>query len=99
MEFTQYNDAAEILKALGHPVRLCIVSNLLNQPLCNVTKMQTCLSIPQSTVSQHLGVLKAKQIITGKRKGTEVCYEINPALKPFIGALVSSLKMTAEWGL
>lgn len=65
---------AEILKALAHPVRLCIVRNLLETGGCNVTKMQSCLSMPQSTISQHLSKLKASGIIEGRRSGTEITY-------------------------
>lgn len=66
---------AEILKALGHPTRLCIVAGLL-QNQCNVTKMVTCLRTRQTTVSQHLGVLKAARIIKGRRNGQEICYQV-----------------------
>lgn len=66
---------AELLKALAHPVRLCIVHGLM-QNECNVTKIQNCLNLPQSTVSQQLGVLKNKGIIRGQRKGLEICYSV-----------------------
>ncbi len=76
-----YEETAEILKALAHPIRLCIVQNLLEQQTsgvkpANVTQMQSCLSIPQSTLSQHLQKLRAAGIVTGKRQGLEVTYEI-----------------------
>lgn len=66
---------AEILKAIGHPARLCIVHRLFKED-CNVSKLQDCLELPQSTVSQHLTVLKAKRIIEGKRSGVEVIYSL-----------------------
>lgn len=68
---------AEIFKALGHPARLCIVCRLMLLEKCNVSKMQACLELPQSTVSQHLAVLKSKNIIKGERKGVEVIYSIS----------------------
>lgn len=68
-------DKAELLKALAHPVRLCIIEGLM-QNKCNVTKIQTCLGLPQSTISQHIGVLKAKGILKGERRGLEICYEV-----------------------
>ncbi|HYE08801.1 MAG TPA: metalloregulator ArsR/SmtB family transcription factor, partial [Patescibacteria group bacterium] len=52
---TKYNDKAELLKVLAHPVRLCIVRGLMDKE-CNVSHMQECLELPQSTVSQHLGI-------------------------------------------
>lgn len=67
-------EKAELLKALAHPVRLCIVRNLIETGGCNVTKIQGCLSMPQSTISQHLSKLKAYGIVEGIRSGTEINY-------------------------
>lgn len=72
----QYGAAADMLKALAHPVRLCIIKGLLDKGECNVTHMQSCLNTPQSTVSQHLQKLKAAGVIMGKRKGLEVYYSV-----------------------
>jgi ArsR family transcriptional regulator len=66
---------AEKLKAISHPHRLCIIQGLIENS-CNVTKMQECLNLPQSTVSQHLAKLKAAGIIEGKRNGLEICYRV-----------------------
>jgi ArsR family transcriptional regulator len=66
---------AEILKALGHPVRLKIVAGLMSQS-CNVKKIWECLGLPQATVSQHLALLKNKGIIAGRRDGTAVHYQV-----------------------
>ena len=67
---------SEILKALGHPVRLQIVEIIigLRKDECNVTEIQKRLSIPQSTISQHLQILKNKGIIGGHKNGVKVCY-------------------------
>ena len=67
---------AEVLKVISHPVRLCIVSGLLRAPCCNVNKIQDCLKLPQSTVSQHLARLKSAGIVAGDRDGTEVKYRV-----------------------
>ena len=66
---------AEILKVLGHPVRLKIVAGLMSQS-CNVKKIWECLGLPQATVSQHLALLKNKGIIDGRRDGVEVFYHV-----------------------
>lgn len=71
-----YEKKAEILKAIAHPVRLCIVNGLLQEGGCNVSKMQNCLDVPQSTISQHLAKLKAAGIIEGKRQGVEIYYHV-----------------------
>lgn len=76
MQLDSYNEMADLLKVLGHPARLCIVDGLLNNEGCNVTFMQSCLNIPQSTVSQHLAKLKAAGIIEGRREGLEIKYKV-----------------------
>ncbi|MDF2942472.1 MAG: transcriptional regulator, ArsR family [Herbinix sp.] len=74
--FIKYNDGAEMLKTIAHPVRLCIIMGLLEKGECNVSHMQNCLATPQSTVSQHLQKLKAAGIIEGRRNGLEIYYHI-----------------------
>lgn len=79
---------SELLKALAHPVRLCIVKGLLENGPCNVSNMHNCLEMPQSTVSQHVSKLKSAGIIKGVRNGTEIIYEVNdPKIKKLIQAI------------
>lgn len=70
---------AEILKTIGHPARLCMLLKLTQGPK-NVSEMQNCLNMPQSTVSQHLAMLRTKGLIRGERRGTEVVYHISDDL-------------------
>ncbi|AEE95259.1 transcriptional regulator, ArsR family [Mahella australiensis 50-1 BON] len=70
-----YEILAQKLKAIAHPYRLCIVKGLMEHE-CNVSYMQECLGLPQSTVSQHLAKLKSAGIIEGRRDGLEVCYKV-----------------------
>lgn len=69
-------ETAEMLKAIAHPVRLCIVRRLWRKGACNVTNMQGCLDVPQSTISQQLGKLRQAGIIEGERQGLEVWYSL-----------------------
>lgn len=86
--FKEYDDKAEILKVLAHPVRLCIVKGLLEKGECNVTYMQNCLEIPQSTLSQHIQKLRTAKIIEGTRNGLEINYKIcNPLVIKLIQVL------------
>ena len=71
-----FNKISEILKVLGHPIRLKIASNLLEGMECNVNALVEKLGVPQSTVSQHLGILKSRGLINCKKKGVETCYYI-----------------------
>lgn len=78
---------AEVLKVLGHPIRLKIVAGLCAHE-CNVKHIWECLGLPQATVSQHLALLKNKGIIEGKREGVEVHYSvINEFAKKIIGSV------------
>lgn len=78
---------SEVLKVMGHPVRLKIVAGLCARE-CNVKYIWECLGLPQATVSQHLALLKNKGIIEGKRDGVEVHYSvINPLAKRIIETL------------
>lgn len=74
--YKELEDISELLKVLAHPVRLCIVNGLLKNGGCNVSFMQQCLDVPQSTVSQHLQKLKSAGIIKGERKGLEITYRV-----------------------
>ena len=72
----KFTNAAELLKILGHPVRLCILKGILTTGGCNVTHMTDCLNHPQSTISQHIQKLKSAGIIEGERKGLEITYKL-----------------------
>jgi len=72
---SKYEKTSKILKVLSHPVRLQIVAGLLKNE-CNVSEIQEKLGLPQSTISQHLRILKDAGIIKGRRTGTVVCYRV-----------------------
>jgi len=83
-----FDNEAEILKVLGHPVRLKIVAGLCTRE-CNVKYIWECLGLPQATVSQHLALLKNKGIIMGTRDGVEVHYSVvHPLARKIVGLLM-----------
>jgi len=85
---TNHEKAAQVFHALGNPVRLLIVKGLLRHGECNVNKIVKALKTPQSTVSQHLGVLKASGVIEGERRGVRVCYKVvDPLVRKIIKLL------------
>lgn len=77
---SQYADPAAILKALAHPARLCIVSRLMDTECSNVSHMMTCVGLPQSTVSQHLAVLRSAGVLEAERDGVSVRYRLSSGL-------------------
>lgn len=66
---------AEFLKALAHPIRLKIISVLIEGRQC-VKNLSDLLHTSQPNVSQHLSVLRNKGIVGCKRDGSIVCYYI-----------------------
>lgn len=76
LDLKYMEEKAELLKVIAHPIRLCIVRGLWKNGGCNVTHMQCCLDVPQSTVSQHLGKLRQAGVIEGERNGLEITYKL-----------------------
>jgi ArsR family transcriptional regulator, zinc-responsive transcriptional repressor len=71
----RFSDAAEMLRALGHPARLQIAIALGDDERC-VHELVDLLGLPQPSVSQHLQVLRAARVVTGRRVGREVRYAL-----------------------
>jgi ArsR family transcriptional regulator len=66
---------AELFKALGHPVRIRILEFLRSGEL-TVSELQTRLEIDSSTVSQQLALMRARQLVVGRKEGTSVYYRV-----------------------
>ena len=66
---------AELFKALAHPVRIRLLELLRDQE-CTVTELQAQLKIEQSAVSQQLTVLRSRNIVEARKKGTLVYYRV-----------------------
>ena len=92
MNETGYEREAEILKILGHPVRLKIIEVLLECECC-VKNIWTALDLPQATVSQHLALLKNKNIVSSERKGVTMCYSI---ADPTVLRIMKALKLNSD---
>ncbi len=65
---------ARICKALGHPARVRIVEHLKAIDQCICGEIVQILPLAQSTVSQHLKVLKAAGLVKGEVAGPRTCY-------------------------
>lgn len=66
---------AELFKALGHPVRIRILE-LLRDGERTVSELQSALEIDGSSVSQQLAVLRARQLVIGRKESTSVYYRV-----------------------
>ena len=74
-ELTMDTDTfAKIFKALGHPTRVKIVEHLIKINSCVCGEIVNIFPFSQSTISQHLKLLKKSGIVRGEIEGPKTCY-------------------------
>ena len=74
LDIDMLESAANMLKALAHPMRIAIIKLLEGGEKKTVTEIHKILNIEQSTTSHHLGILKDKGILNSKREGKNTYY-------------------------
>jgi DNA-binding transcriptional ArsR family regulator len=79
---------AEFFRALAHPVRIGILE-ALGAGERTVQELQTALGLDQPLVSQHLAVLRRKNVVTPRKVGTTVRYAL---ADPLIAALLKTAR-------
>ena len=84
-------DLAKLSWALAHPARVRIVRLLLSRTSCMCGEIVEEMPLAQSTVSQHLKILKETGLVQGEIDGPRVCYCINQAALAKLQALVADL--------
>ena len=84
-------ELAELAKAIGHPARIRILRLLLEQQACVAGAIVERLPLAQSTVSQHLKVLREAGLVSACADGPRVCYCIDPHAIARLKALVADL--------
>jgi ArsR family transcriptional regulator len=89
------NRTLEVLRALGHPMRLELVAQIAARgPICTC-HLQEALSCDQPTVSKHLAVLRRAGLISGRREGRWVYHSVDAealdAARDFLEELNTSL--------
>ncbi|TVP75966.1 MAG: ArsR family transcriptional regulator [Gemmatimonadales bacterium] len=72
-------EAAIVARALAHPVRVEMIRRVGEASACYCGDLCQVLDLAQSTVSQHLKVLKEAGLVRGTRQGTAVCYCVEEA--------------------
>ena len=70
----QLDKAANMLKAIAHPMRIAILNFLDPGKQLTVTEIHELLKIEQSTTSHHLGILKDKGVLGSHREGKNTYY-------------------------
>ncbi|MFO8078877.1 MAG: metalloregulator ArsR/SmtB family transcription factor [Armatimonadota bacterium] len=71
----EYEDLAQLFKALGHPARLQIIMQTIDGEFC-VQEIGERLDRSQPNVSQHLTVLRERGLVVPERRGKKVCYQL-----------------------
>jgi ArsR family transcriptional regulator len=74
-EAAQLEAAAQVLKAVAHPLRLRVIE-LLEGGEKTVTELQDALGVAQSTMSQQLIAMKSRGVLSSRRNGNQVYYAI-----------------------
>jgi ArsR family transcriptional regulator len=79
---------AAFFRALAHPVRIRILEILVRGER-SVQELQETLGVDQPVVSQQLAVLRATNIVSGKKEGVSVRYTVRD---PLIGKLLETAR-------
>ena len=82
---------AALCKALGHPARINILRQLLREDRCICGRIVEILPLAQSTVSQHLKVLKEAGLIIGEVEGPKTCYCVDKMQLTALAASIAGL--------
>jgi len=84
--------AVELFRALANPVRFQIVQALAERGECIVGDLVLQLPVAQSTVSEHLKVLREAGIVRGTVDGSNRCYCLDPAALDALRSVIDSLE-------
>lgn len=97
IEAVEEEDVANVAKALAHPARVRIVRFLLSRKNCIGGDIVEEIGLAQSTVSEHLRILKTAGVVIGEIERPRICYSLNPAsLAPLAELLQEVLEKGGE---
>ena len=85
------DELAALCKALAHPVRIKILRYLLQEDRCICGGIVKVLPLAQSTVSQHLKILKEAGLVMGTVEGPAVCYCVDKKRLASIGKALTEI--------
>lgn len=73
---TRFEEAAYMLKALSHEIRLCVLMQLSQEKEKSVSELQQGAGCEQSLLSHHLTDMRAKGILNCRRSGKNCYYSL-----------------------
>ncbi len=80
---------AGVFQALAHPTRIAIIELLRDEREVPVSRIHEQLDLEQPNVSQHLAVLRSKQLVTARKDGNQVFYSMRD---PTLGKVLDLMK-------
>lgn len=80
---------AGVFQALAHPTRIAIVELLRDEGEVQASRIHEKLGLEQANASQHLAVLRSKQIVTGRKDGNQVFYSLRD---PILGRVLDLMR-------
>jgi DNA-binding transcriptional ArsR family regulator len=80
---------AGVFRALAHPTRIAIVELLRDEGEVPVSRIYERLGLEQANASQHLAVLRSKQIVIGRKDGNQVFYAL---CDPVLGKVLDLMR-------
>lgn len=83
---------ARVAKALAHPARVRIVAFLLSRPGCIGGDIVDEVGLAQSTVSEHLRILKDSGLVVGEIERPRICYSLDPTALTPLHALIGLIE-------
>ena len=89
---TEAEQIALLAKALAHPARIRIIQFLLSRPGCIGGDIVDEVGLAQSTVSEHLRILKASGLVVGTIERPRICYSLAPAALTPLHRLISRIE-------
>ena len=90
-DFCREGADAKACKALGHPLRIRILRILVERDECIVGDIVEQMPVAQSTVSQHLKVLKEAGLVKGEVDGPRRCYCVDRTMLRQVRELLAGI--------
>lgn len=89
---------AAVARALAHPARVRIIDFLLSKPGCIGGDIVDQVGLAQSTVSEHLRILKDAGLVTGAIDYPRVCYALDPSALAPLRQMIEAIAARAPEG-
>ena len=94
--FEEAEIRAKIMKAMAHPVRLMVIE-FLKKRARSFSEIFNLFQLDKSTVSKHLLVLKEAGIVSSRKNGADVLYNLEvPCVTDFFGCITAVIESNVK---